>query len=166
MLAPGIPDRAVVRVLLAGLWLLACGHAVPSTPPERSYPTGNPARFARVEPGQSPALVQQLLGELPIANPLAADQPFANPHLELVIEAPEARRVRIWLFLTELRTHAECPFLTFSDRPVAFEDERVVASSWSELEARLESWGQSADWYRALRYPRFGSCRRGSGGSR
>ncbi len=152
------------RVLLVGLCLLACGHAAPSAPPERSYPTGNGAHFARVEAGQSPAEVRQRFGELAIANPLAADQPFANPHLELVVEDARGGRVRIWLYLIELRTHPRCPYLTFTDRPVAFEDGRVVARSWPELETRLGSWGQSAGWYRALRYPRFGQCRRGSGG--
>lgn len=156
----------MTRALLAGLCLLACGHVAPSAPAERSYPTANEGRFAHVEPGQSPAQVQLLFGVEPIANPFEAERPFANPHLEVAAEDVRGRQLRIWLYLTELRTHPECPWLTFSDRPVVFEDGRVVASSWSELEARLESWGKSADWYRALRYPRFGSCRRGSGGSR
>ena len=101
------------------------------------------------------------MGWDPIANPLDPGRPFANPHLELVLVARDETRVELWLYLTELATHPECPFLTWADRPAVFEDGLLVASDWAGLRERLEDYGRPADWYRGLRYPRFGSCRRG-----
>ena len=151
------------RLLLsAGLLLVSCA---PVAPPllEASHPTGNEARFERLAPGLSASEVRHRMGQQPIANPLDPARPFANPHLELRIGAPDGRVVEIWLYLSVLYTHAHCPRLRWLERPVVFEDGRLAFSGWDGLHKRLSSYGRSADWYRKLRYPRFGNCRRGRG---
>ena len=138
---------------------LAAGCSTPPRVlPERSYPTGNEAHVQALQPDMTHDQVRQAVGTEPVPNPADSKHPFSNPHLELVFEAPGERRVELWLYLTELRTHPACPELTWSELPVAFEDGRLVARSWSDVSARLEDWGRSADWYRKLRYPSFGRC--------
>ena len=151
------------RLLLsAGLLLASCA---PVAPPllEASYPTGNEARFERLRPGLSASEVRRLMGEEPIPNPLAPGRPFANPHLELRIGALDGRVVDIWLYLTVLYTHPDCPQLSWFERPVVLEDGRLAFSGWDGLQKRRSSYGRSAGWYRKLRYPRFGRCGRGTG---
>ena len=130
----------MTRALLAGLCLLACGHSAPVAPPERSYPTGNEARLATLVAGQTPPQVQLVMGEERIPDPLEAGDSFANPHLEVALADEHGDYVRIWLYLTELRTHPECPYLTYTDRPVVFEGDQLVATTWLQLRRRLACW--------------------------
>lgn len=139
--------------------LLACAAPLDPRPLERLYPTGNPARLDALHAGLGPAEVDTRLGRATLENPLDPARPFANPHQELVLRTPHGSRVEIWLYLTELRTHPECPQLTWADRPVLFIEGRLVAWTWDGLFERLEEIGRGADWYRGLRYPRFGACR-------
>ncbi len=144
--------------LVCALLLAACAGSLPPPPAERLHPTGNDDRLEALRPGLRVEEVRRHMGEEPIPSPLDGARPFANPHLELVFLAPDERRIEIWLYLTELSTHPECPFLTWSDRPAVFEDGRLVSWSWGGLRSRLEDYGRSADWYRQVRYPRFGRC--------
>lgn len=96
-------------------------------------------------------------GDLP--NPVDPEQPLPQPHLEAQFDAPDGRRIEIWLYRVTLHTHPSCPTLTWEERPVVFEDERLVAWSWSDVQEALEEYGKSADWYRHMRYPSFGRCR-------
>ena len=146
-----------LAILLAAL--AACAGPLSGPPAERLYPTRNPARLEALRAGLAPAAVLARMGSDPVPHPLEPERPFANPHQQLVFEAPGARRVELWLYLTELRTRPECPFLEWRDQPVVFEEGRLVAWSWAGLRERLEDYGRSADWYRHLRYPRFGDCR-------
>ena len=156
---PGHPLAACCAALL----LASCARLAPP-PLERSYPTGNEARLERLQPRLAKGDVHRIMGDEPIPNPLDAERPFANPHLELRIGTPDGRIVDIWLYLTILYTHADCPRLTWLERPVVFEDGRMAFSGWDGLRERRSEYGRSADWYRKVRYPRFERCRQRGGG--
>ena len=155
------PPAAVARFAPLLILLLACvGPGTPTPRLPEVIGTGNEGRIEALDVGLSREQVRERVGVEPIANPVEPGASFANPYLEFPFRAPDGRRVEVWLYVVELQTAAECPELSVRDRPVVFEQGRLVARDWAGLEQRLEAYGRSADWYRKLRHPGPGRCDR------
>ncbi|MGH0029136.1 MAG: hypothetical protein ACQGVC_05065 [Myxococcota bacterium] len=125
------------RLLLLAVGLVACQSPGPPSVPAHVLRE----RHRAVEIGQTRAQVRDQMGDVPVRRPGHPDAPFPTPYREVELRPPGGGSLRLEVYVVATRPAEGCPDVQYDDRPVAYRDGRVVATTWEELEWGWRDWG-------------------------
>lgn len=137
--------------LLVLLALAACRSGPPQALPAHELRE----RLAGIEAGQTLGEVRAAIGALPVLRPGHPESPFPTPLRAMEWRSPAGERIRVEVYVVAVRPAHGCPDVQYDDSPLAFVNERVVATQWDALEWRWRGWGGALAGLRSLQ-DRFG----------